>query len=87
MISSIGAFTSSDQQWLKRQSFAGKTGQVAWLENGAVVGSNSEDSLSTLGHLPFQLPEGVYQLTEEAPLSPCSAGDWAAIKFDRYKAG
>lgn len=43
----INGLTSSDQQWLKRQSFAGKTGQVAWLENGqGVIGSDSEDSLT-----------------------------------------
>ena len=57
----VSGISPSDQQWLKRQSFAGKTGQVAWLENGqGVIGSSSADSLSTLGHLPYQLPEGVY---------------------------
>jgi hypothetical protein len=55
----INELTPSDQQWLNRQSFAGKTGQIAWLENGqGIIGSSGEDSLSTLGHLPYQLPEG-----------------------------
>ena len=82
----INGLTSSDQQWLKRQSFAGKTGQVAWLENGqGVIGSDSEDSLTTLGHLPFQLPEGVYRLTGEASFIALLGWGLGGYRFDRYK--
>ena len=82
----INGLTSSDQQWLKRQSFAGKTGQLAWLENGqGVIGSDSEDSLTTLGHLPFQLPEGVYRLTGEASFIALLGWGLGGYRFDRYK--
>ena len=82
----INGLTSSDQQWLKRQSFAGKTGQLAWLENGqGVIGSDSEDSLSTLGHLPFQLPEGVYRLTGDASFIALLGWGLGGYRFDRYK--
>jgi leucyl aminopeptidase len=82
----VSGISPSDQQWLKRQSFAGKTGQVAWLENGqGVIGSSSADSLSTLGHLPYQLPEGVYQLTEDASFIALLGWGLGGYKFDRYK--
>ena len=38
--------SATDQQWLKRQSFTAKAGQVAWLENGdGVLGRSQELSL------------------------------------------
>lgn len=82
----INELTPSDQQWLNRQSFAGKTGQIAWLENGqGIIGSSGEDSLSTLGHLPYQLPEGVYRLTDDASFIALLGWGLGGYRFDRYK--
>ena len=82
----VDGLNASDQQWLQRQSFTGKAGQVAWLENGqGVIGSTGEDSLSTLGHLPYLLPEGVYRLTDDASFIALLGWGLGSYRFDRYK--
>jgi leucyl aminopeptidase len=82
----VDGLNASDQQWLQRQSFTGKAGQVAWLENGqGVIGSTGADSLSTLGHLPYLLPEGVYRLTDDASFIALLGWGLGSYRFDRYK--
>ena len=81
------SLSTSDQQWLKRQSFTGKSGQVAWLENGdGVIGAASEDSLATLGGLPYTLPEGVYRLSATTSFIALLGWGLGSYSFDRYKA-
>ena len=76
-----------DLQWLARQSFTGKANQVAWLGNGdGVIGSAGQDSLSTLGHLPFALPEGMYRLAGEASFLALLGWGLGSYQFTRYKA-
>jgi leucyl aminopeptidase len=83
----LDALSATDQQWANRQSFTGETGQVAWLENGdALVGCNEKWDLSTLGALPFSLPEGVYRLAEDAPLLALLGWGMGSYQFCRYKA-
>ena len=83
----LDALSAKDQQWANRQSFTGETGQVAWLENGdALVGCNEKWDLSTLGALPFSLPEGVYRLAEDAPLLALLGWGMGSYQFCRYKA-
>ena len=79
----------SQQAWIARQSFKAATGQVAWLEDeqGArvVCGWDGETNLSTLGHLPLSLPEGIYRI--DGDLTAIQVLGWAlgAYQFDRYK--
>ena len=81
------SLSTSDQQWLKRQAFTGKSGQVAWLENGdGVIGAASEDSLATLGGLPYTLPEGVYRLSATTSFIALLGWGLGSYSFDRYKA-
>ena len=79
--------SATDQQWLKRQSFKAEAGQIAWLENGdGVLGRAEGDSLATLGHLPYTLPEGVYRLKESATFIALLGWGLGSYAFNRYKA-
>jgi hypothetical protein len=79
--------SATDQQWLTRQSFTAKAGQVAWLENGdGVLGKADADSLATLGHLPYTLPEGVYRLAETTTFIALLGWGLGSYSFNRYKA-
>lgn len=83
----IETLSPADQQWTERQSFTGESGQIAWLENGDVlVGSNDTTDLSTLGSLPFKLPEGVYRLAEDAPSLALLGWGLGSYEFTRYRA-
>lgn len=82
----IAAQSQEDQGWLKRQSFAGKAGQIAWLESGdGVIGYSGHDSLATLGHLPFALPSGMYRLTTDASFIALLGWGLGSYRFERYK--
>ena len=82
----IGALSATDQHWVARQSFTGESEQLAWLENGdALVGYNGKTDLSTLGSLPFKLPEGVYRLAEDAPTLALLGWGLGSYQFCRYK--
>lgn len=84
------SLTETERAWLHRQSFTGKPGQTAWLEqdSGARVfcGWDGKANLSTLGHLPMSLPEGDYHIDDK--LEGIQVLGWAlgAYQFDRYKA-
>ena len=81
------SLSATDQQWLTRQSFTAKAGQVAWLENGdGVLGKADADSLATLGHLPYTLPEGVYRLAEATTFIALLGWGLGSYSFNRYKA-
>ena len=76
------------QASLARQQFQAKRGQTAWLsddDNTVVVGWDGRDDIATLGHLPYRLPEGAYQL--DSPVSEVQAVGWGlgAYRFSRYK--
>ncbi|NCF45914.1 MAG: leucyl aminopeptidase family protein [Proteobacteria bacterium] len=78
--------SDADQAWLQRQSFTGKSGQIAWLENGdGVVGRSSDNDLSVLGHLPYGLPEGSYRLAEDVGFVALLGWGLGSYRFDRYK--
>ncbi len=78
--------SDADQVWLQRQSFAGKAGQIAWLENGdGVVGQASDNDLSVLGHLPYALPEGSYRLANDVGFVALLGWGLGSYRFDRYK--
>ncbi|MFT7651023.1 MAG: leucyl aminopeptidase [Limisphaerales bacterium] len=84
-----GQLEKPDQARLKRQNFAATAEQFAWLEDEAgpllLVGWDGADNLSTLGSLPWQLPEADYVLEDQ--VSPLQLLGWAlgAYKFTRYK--
>ena len=81
------SLSATDQQWLTRQSFTAKAGQVAWLENGdGVLGKADADSLATLGHMPYTLPEGVYRLAEATTFIALLGWGLGSYSFNRYKA-
>ena len=82
-------YTESQLTWLQRQSFTAKSGQIAWLEDagGAMVlsGWDGKDNLTSLGHLPLQLPEGDYELVD--PVTDLQLIGWGlgGYQFTRYK--
>jgi leucyl aminopeptidase len=84
-----GQLEKPDQARLKRQNFAATAEQFAWLEDEAgpllLVGWDGADNLSTLGSLPWQLPEADYVLEDQ--VSALQLLGWAlgAYKFTRYK--
>ncbi|MEQ9452068.1 MAG: leucyl aminopeptidase family protein [Pseudomonadales bacterium] len=81
--------SATDRDWLARQNFTARSGQLAWLEQEgaplAVIGWDGQDNLATLGGLPLQLPEGDYQLLDS--VSGLQLLGWAlgAYQYDRYK--
>ncbi|MEQ8690025.1 MAG: leucyl aminopeptidase family protein [Pseudomonadales bacterium] len=81
--------SATDRDWLARQNFTARSGQLAWLEQQgaplAVIGWDGQDNLATLGGLPLQLPEGDYQLLDT--VSGLQLLGWAlgAYQYDRYK--
>lgn len=81
--------SATDRDWLARQNFTARSGQLAWLEQEgaplAVIGWDGQDNLATLGGLPLQLPEGDYQLLDT--VSGLQLLGWAlgAYQYDRYK--
>ncbi len=79
--------SDADRQWLERQQFNAKPGDVAFLASGDVlVGWNGNDDIASLGHLPTRLPEGKYAFSH--PITDLQAIGWGlgAYQFDRYKA-
>jgi leucyl aminopeptidase len=79
--------SDADQQWVARQGFTGASGQVAWLDNGdALIGFSGTYDLSTLGALPFKLPEGQYRLASEVPFLALLGWGLGSYQFSRYKA-
>ena len=79
------------QNWVTKNGFEGKAGEICWLpeENTkpqkVAVGWDGSNSLETLGHLPYALPEGVYKLSD--PISEHQLLGWlmGSYKFNRYK--
>ena len=84
--------SGTTRQWLARMQFEAKSGQHAWLQEDQdappelVVGWDGNDNLATLGHLPYQLPEGEYALA--SPVTDLQVLGWGlgAYRFSRYKA-
>ena len=85
----IASLSQQDQAWLSRQKFAGKSGELAWLEDNAgplaLVGWDGKDDLTTLGALPTTLPEGHYRM--DSPVTDLQLIGWGlgAYQFTRYK--
>jgi leucyl aminopeptidase len=83
--------TPTTRAWLKRLQFAAKPGQIGWISGedaapmGAIVGWDGNDDLSSLGGLPFELPEGNYQLVTEVSDLQLTGWGLGAYRFDRYK--
>jgi leucyl aminopeptidase len=79
------------RSWLERLQFRAKPGQIGWLADdqdnpgSAVVGWDGKDNLSSLGSLPFTLPEGVYQLDTDVSDLQLTGWGLGAYRFDRYK--
>jgi leucyl aminopeptidase len=79
------------QSWIARTQFTAKPGQFTWLPSATgepgelAVGWDGNDDLATLGGLPFQIAEGVYEL--KTPVSNLQLLGWAmgAYRFSRYK--
>ncbi len=80
------------RNWIGRQQFKGSSGQMAWLpdDTGApdsvVVGWDGTDEFAALGNLPFQLPEGVYELATPVTHLQLLGWGFGAYCFDRFKA-
>ncbi len=77
---------TADQEALVKQSFSGKSGQIAWLSGDNLwIGWNGKHSLQTLGSLPFKLPDGFYR--SESELEEIDLIGWGlgSYQFDRYK--
>ena len=83
--------TSTTRDWLERLQFKAQPGQIGWITGddasptGAVVGWDGNDDLASLGALPFQLPEGVYQLATDVSDLQLTGWGLGAYQFDRYK--
>ena len=78
-----------ERELSQSQGFSGKPGQKAWIKNSeklnVLVGWNGEADLETLGHLPYALPEGVYEIDKEIDLSAIVGWGLGAYSFNRYK--
>ena len=78
---------SADRRWFDRQQFKGRPGDMAWLSPSELwIGWDGESNLSSLGHLPRLLPEGLYRCTND--LTPLQILGWGlgCYDFDRYRA-
>jgi leucyl aminopeptidase len=83
------------RQWLSATGFRPTPGALALLPNNAgslarvLVGVDRNDPLGALGALPFRLPEGIYELSEDGAIEDRDllALGWAlgAYRFDRYR--
>jgi len=90
--SGSAAHSDTTREWLARMQFEAKSGQHAWLQDALdeppklLVGWDGNDNLATLGHLPYQLPEGEYTLA--SPVTELQLLGWGlgAYRFTHYKA-
>ena len=77
---------SADQEALVKQSFSGKSGQVAWLSGDNLwIGWNGKHGLQSLGSLPFKLPGGFYRCDGELEEIDLIGWGLGSYQFDRYK--
>ena len=78
-----------ERELSQSQGFSGKPGQTAWIKNAeklnVLVGWDGESDLETLGHLPYALPEGIYEIDKEIDLSAIVGWGLGAYSFNRYK--
>ena len=77
---------TADKEALVKQSFSGKSGQIAWLSSdNLLIGWNGEHGLQTLGSLPFKLPSGFYSCEDELKEIDLIGWGLGSYQFDRYK--
>ena len=78
-----------ERELSQSQGFSGKPGQTAWIKNAeklnVLVGWDGKADLETLGHLPYALPEAVYEIDKEIDLSAIVGWGLGAYSFNRYK--
>lgn len=81
--------SESDREWLRRQNFAGKAGQSAWLEKDStsqvIACWDGKPGPGSIGGLPATLPEGKYHLTETVDEQLLIGWGLGAYQFTRYK--
>ena len=81
--------SADNQEWLRRQKFAGKAGQSAWLEidgvSSVVACWDGKPGPGSIGGLPMQLPEGQYHLTQQVDEKLLIGWGMGAYQFTRYK--
>ena len=76
---------TADQEALVKQSFSGKSGQIAWLSGDNLwIGWNGKHGLQTLGSLPFKLPGGFYRCESELEEIDLIGWGLGSYQFDRY---
>jgi leucyl aminopeptidase len=81
----VKTLDDSDRQWLHRQNFSGAPGQFAWISNDRVlIGWDGNNDLSTLGHLPMSLPEGIYKIDSSATDLQVIGWGLGCYQFQRY---
>ena len=79
------------QNWVDGIGFKAQSGQFQFCpgDDGTpsrvLVGHKGPQSLSTLGHLPFKLPEGTYALSSPAEEIALIGWGFGGYRFDRYK--
>jgi leucyl aminopeptidase len=82
------SLSNDEQGWIERQGFSAKRGQTAWLSSATevvVCGWDGQQDLSTLGHLPLTLPDGIYQVSNELTEVQLIGWGLGSYQFTRYK--
>lgn len=87
----LAGLSATAQSWVDKSQFQGRSQELVWLPNSAgepgelAVGWDGNDSIATLGGLPYRLPAGVYAL--RSAVSDLQLLGWAlgAYRFSRYK--
>ena len=76
---------TADQEALVKQSFSGKSSQIAWLSGDNLwIGWNGKHGLQSLGSLPFKLPGGFYRCEselEEIDLIGWGLGSYQSVSY------
>ncbi len=77
--------------WIERSDFKARAGQNVWLPDDTglpkrlAIGWNGRNDLSTLGDLPWKLPEGTYAADADFDEGALIGFGLGAYKFTRYK--
>ena len=87
----LESLSELQRRWARSAGFEARPAQVAWLSDdegrpaAVAAGWDGADSLATLGGLPLVLPEGVYQLEQEATELQYLGWAVGAYQFQRYR--
>ena len=83
--------SEAQQQWIQRNKFKALAGEHCWLigasgvPDSLAVGWDGENSLATLGGLPFKLAEGHYSLSQPADELQLLGWGLGSYQFSKYK--